>query len=375
LNIPFFDLSRQYRSIKKEVRAEALKVCDSGRYILGGNVSGLEAEIASYCGAGYGVGVASGTDALFLSLMASGIGPGDKVLTTPFTFVASVSVIKMLGAEPVFVDIDARTFNMDPRATEALLKKNPKGVKAMIPVHLYGQCADMAPLMRVARKYGIKVVEDAAQSIGATYKKKKAGAIGDFGCFSFYPTKNLGAMGDGGMIMVKSKKKAELLKKLRGYGATGRYLYDMIGVNSRLDEIQAAVLRVKLRYLDKWADERGKNAERYRKFFNKAGLDKVVGMPYIMDECGSVYNQFVVTVKKNRDALRAHLLSCGIGTEVYYPLSMHLQKCFKYLGYKNGDFPISEKASRTVLALPIFQGLTGAEIKRIVSSITAFYAS
>ncbi len=374
MKIPFFDLSRQYRTIKKEVRAEALKVCDSGRYILGDNVSALEAEVASYSGAGYGVGVASGTDALYLSLLACGVGPGDRVLTTPFTFVATVSVIQMLGATPVFADIDARTFNMDPEAVTAILKRRAKGIKAMIPVHLYGQCADMAPLMRVARKYGIKVVEDAAQSIGAVYGKKKAGSIGDFGCFSFYPTKNLGAMGDGGMITVRSKRSAELLKKLRGYGASGRYLYDAIGVNSRLDEIQAAILRVKLRYLEKWTDERRKNASIYRSLFQKAGLDNAVASPLILPECRSVYNQFVISVK-NRDALRRHMADDGIGTEVYYPLAMHLQKCFKYLGYKRGDFPESERASRTVLALPIFQGLKRAELKRIVSSIAAFYAS
>jgi len=374
LKIPFFDLSRQYKTIKKELRAEVLKVCDSGRYILGDNVSDLEAEIASYSGAGYGVGVASGTDALSLSLMASGVGPGDKVLTTPFTFVATVSVIEKLGARPVFVDIDEKTFNIDPSAVEALLKRRGHGIKAIIPVHLYGQCADMSPIMKAARKYGIKVVEDAAQSIGAMYGKKKAGSIGDFGCFSFYPTKNLGGMGDGGMITVKSKKNALLLKKLRGYGANGRYLYDSIGVNSRLDEIQAAVLKVKLRYLEKWADERRENASRYRELFKKAGIDDSVGLPLILGECLSVYNQFVVTVKK-REALRTHLATSGIGTEVYYPLSMHLQKCFKYLGYKKGDFPASEKASETVLALPIFQGLKRAELKGVVSAIADFYAS
>jgi len=374
LKIPFFDLSRQYKSIKKEVRAEVLKVCDSGRYILGENVSSLEAEVASYSGTAYGVGVASGTDALFLSLLAAGVGLGDKVLTTPFTFVATVSVIEKIGATPVFADIDARTFNIDPGAVEALLKRRGKGIKAMIPVHLYGQCADMTPLMRVARKYGIKVIEDAAQAIGAVYGKKKAGSLGDFGCFSFYPTKNLGAMGDGGMITVKTKKSSALLKKLRGYGASGRYLYDAIGVNSRLDEMQAAVLRVKLRYLDKWADERRDNALRYGELFKKAGLDKIVELPLILPGCGSVYNQFVLTVKK-REALRERLSADGIGTEVYYPLPMHLQKCFKYLGYKRGDFPVAEKASKTALALPIFPGLKKAELIRVVSSIADFYAS
>jgi len=374
LKIPFFDLGRQYKTIKKELRAEVLKVCDSGRYILGDNVSALEEEVASYSGAGYGVGVASGTDALYLSLMASGVGPGDKVLTTPFTFIATVSVIEKLGARPVFVDIDEKTFNIAPSAVETLLKRRGRGIKAIIPVHLYGQCARMTPIMKAARKYGIKVIEDAAQSIGAMYGKKKAGSMGDFGCFSFYPTKNLGGMGDGGMITVQSKENAVLLKKLRGYGAVGRYLYDAIGVNSRLDEVQAAVLKVKLRYLEKWSDERRENASRYRGLFKKAGLEGSVELPLILPECRSVYNQFVVTVK-NREALRAHLGNRGIGTEVYYPRPMHLQKCFKYLGYKQGDFPASERASKTVLALPIFQGLKMTELKRVVSSIADFYAS
>lgn len=372
MNIPFFDLSRQYRGIKKEIKTEVARVCDSGRYILGPNVTALEAEVAGYSGASYGVGVASGTDALYLSLMAAGVGRGDKVLTTPFTFVATVSVIEKLGALPVFVDIDPRTFNIDPNAAEAFLKRNAKGVKAMIPVHLYGQCADMAPLMRLGRKYGIKVIEDAAQAIGAGYGKKKAGAIGDFGCFSFYPTKNLGAMGDGGMITTTSRKRAELLKKLRGYGASGRYLYDLIGVNSRLDEVQAAVLRVKLRYLDKWAAEREKNARLYRELFKKAGLEEAVSLPVILPSCPSVYNQFVVKALR-REALRKHMADDGIGTEVYYPLPMHLQKCFKYLGYKRGDFPCSEEAAGSALALPIFQGLKKAELAHIVSSIRGFY--
>ncbi len=372
MKIPFFDLSRQYRSIKKDVRKEVLKVCDSGRYILGPNVTALEEEVASYCGAGFGVGVASGTDALYLSLMAAGVGPGDRVLTTPFTFVATVSVIEKLGARPVFVDIDPRTYNMDPDAVEAFLKRRSRGVRAMIPVHLYGQCADMKPLQAAARRYGIKVVEDAAQSIGASYGRKKAGALGDFGCFSFYPTKNLGAMGDGGMVTTKTRRNAALVKKLRGYGASGRYVYDMIGVNSRLDEVQAAVLRVKLKHLESWAEERRRSAARYEDLFRKAGLESVVDLPYILPQCRSVYNQFVIRAPK-RDALKEHLGADGIGTEVYYPLPMHLQKCFRYLGYKRGDFPEAEKATRSVLALPIFQGLKKSEQEAIVGSIARFY--
>ncbi len=374
MKIPFFDLSRQYKSIKKDVRKEVLKVCDSGRYILGPNVAALEEEVAAYCGAGQGIGVASGTDAIFLSLLASGVGLGDRVITTPFTFVATVSVIEKLGARPIFVDIDPRTFNMDPGALEALLKRRSSRIKAVIPVHLYGQCAHMAPIMALARKHGIKVIEDAAQSIGASYGKKMAGSIGDFGCFSFYPTKNLGAMGDGGMVTTRGKRNAGLVRKLRGYGASGRYLYDMIGVNSRLDEVQAAVLRVKLKHLDCWADERRRAAARYRDLFKRAGLDTLIELPYIQPECRSVYNQFVVSASK-RDALKRHLAADGIGTEVYYPLPMHLQKCFKYLGYRRGDFPHAERASKTVLALPIFQGLKKAEQAAIVDSIAGFYGA
>lgn len=368
------DLGSQYRKIKKEVLAEIRKVCDSQHYVLGKNVKSFEQEVADYCGSKYAVGVASGSDALLLSLMAAGVGPGDKVITTPFTFFATVGSIAILGAEPVFVDIDPRTYNMDPASLEKRLKaRSTKDVKAVIPVHLFGQCADMGPIKRVSKKYGLKIVEDAAQAIGAEYKGKKAGSLGDTGCFSFYPTKNLGGFGDGGMITTNNKSTAEKLRMLRGHGSRKRYYHEILGTNSRLDEIQAAALRVKLRYLDEWQSLRIRNAGRYDELFKKAGLDEKVTLPYVQKENLSVYNQYVVRVPK-RDALRERLKEKGIGTEVYYPVPVHLQKCFRHLGLGKGDFPVSEKAAREVMALPIYPELTLKQQKYVVSAIEAFYA-
>ncbi|GMR05144.1 MAG: DegT/DnrJ/EryC1/StrS family aminotransferase [Thermodesulfobacteriota bacterium] len=372
MRIPFLDLSRQYRKIRKEVLREVTKVCDSQHYILGKNVSSLEEELASYCGTKYAVGVASGSDALLLSLMALGVGPGDRVVTTPFTFFATAGSIVEVGAEPVFVDIHPETFNLDPDSLEILLKKSSKRVKAIIPVHLYGQCAEMKEINRIARKYGVKVIEDAAQAIGAEYRGKKAGSLGDTGCFSFYPTKNLACLGDGGLVTTNNSKTARILKKLRIHGTSAKYLYDTVGVNSRLDEIQAAVLRVKLKYLDSWNSARIRNADLYRRLFSRAGLDGAVDVPDIVKGNVSVYNLFVILVK-SRDGLREHLGKAGVGNEVYYPLPLHMQKCFKGLGYKRGDFPISERVAREILALPIFPELKTGEQKYVVSSIEGFY--
>lgn len=373
MKVPLLDLSGQYRSIRKEVLDEVKKVCDSQHYILGRNVSSLESEIAAYCGAKYAVGVASGTDAILLSLMAAGIGPNDKVITTPFTFFATAGSIARLGAVPLFVDIHPDTCNIDPDSLEHALRKKAKGAKAVIPVHLYGQCADMAPIASLARKYGLAVIEDAAQSIGAVYRGTKAGALGHMGCFSFYPTKNLGGLGDGGMVTTDSSRLAERLKMLRVHGSRKRYYHDTVGVNSRLDEIQAAVLRVKLKYLDKWTALRIRNAGRYDMLFKKAGMTDIVRLPHIEEGNVSVFNQYVISVK-NRDALRAHLTEQGIGTEIYYPLPLHLQKCFRYLGCKKGDFPASEKAAKEVLALPIYPELGLEQQKDVVSGVAGFFA-
>lgn len=372
MKVQLLDLAAQYRKIRKEVLRKVEEVCDSQHYVLGKNVSGLEHEIAEYCGAKYAVGVGSGTDALILSLMEAGVKAGDRVATTPFTFFATAGAISLLGAIPVFVDIHPGTYNIDPACLEAILKKRPRGIKAVIPVHLYGQCADMGPVNRLARKFGLTVIEDAAQSIGAAYKGKKAGSLGDMGCFSFYPTKNLGGFGDGGMITTNSARRAARLKMLRVHGSRKRYYHDIVGTNSRLDEIQAAVIRVKLKYLDEWAGKRIKNGERYNRLFEKAGLKDTLMLPFVQDSNHMVYNQYVVRVKK-RDTLREYLAQRGVGTEIYYPLSLHEQKCFKSLGYKRGDFPVSELVAREALALPIYPELREKEQKYVVSCIAGFY--
>lgn len=372
LKVQLLDLAAQYRKIRKEVLKEVEKVCDSQHYVLGKNVAGLEAEISAYCGSKYAIGVASGTDAILLALMAAGVKAGDKVVTTPFTFFATAGSIARLEAIPVFVDIHPLTYNIDPESLEALLKKDSKGVKAIIPVHLYGQCADMDPINRLARKYRIKVIEDAAQSIGAAYRGKMSGVLADLACFSFYPTKNLGCFGDGGMVTTNDQKLADRVRMLRVHGSRVRYYHDEVGMNSRLDEIQAAVLRVKLKRLEDWTIGRINNAARYDRLFAKAGLTSIVRLPYIQDGNRSVYNQYVVRVPK-RDDLRAHLAGAGIGSEIYYPLPLHMQKCFKGLGYRKGDFPVSEKAAKEVLALPIYPELKESEQKYVVSSIKEFY--
>ena len=372
MKVQLLDLASQYRKIRKEALEEIKKVCDSQHYILGKNVAALESEIAAYTGAKYAIGVASGTDAILIALMAAGVKAGDKVVTTPFTFFATAGSISRIGAIPVFVDIDPETYNIDPTALEALLKKSSKGVKAVIPVHLYGQCADMDPVMKIAKKYKLCVIEDAAQSIGAGYKGKRAGAIGHMGCLSFYPTKNLGCFGDGGMVTTNDAKLAERSKMLRVHGSRVRYYHDEVGANSRLDEIQAAILRIKLKRLDSWATGREKNAKKYDALFAKAAIKGVLSTPRISEGSTSVYNQYVIRVKK-RDELRAYLAAEGIGSEVYYPLPLHMQKCFKGLGYKKGAFPVSEKAAKEVLALPIYPELTTAQIKHVVATIASFF--
>ncbi len=373
MNVKLLDLERQYRKIKNEVMSEIKSVCDSQHYVLGSNVKALEEEIAAYCGAKYAVGVASGTDAILLALMAAGVGPGDKVVTTPYTFFSTAGSIALLGAKPVFVDIEPDTFNIDPDELGRLLKRSSKGVKAVIPVHLYGQCAEMDTIRSLAHNHSLSVIEDAAQSIGARYKKRGAGALGDFGCFSFYPTKNLGCFGDGGMVTTNNRQRAEKLRMLRGHGSRRRYYYDIVGTNSRLDEVQAAVLRVKLKYLDEWAEGRRRNAGKYTELFSKSGLGDAVTVPEIRKENLSVYNQYVVLVKK-RDRLRKYLAEKGVGSEIYYPMSLHQQKCFKELGYKTGDFPVSESVAKKTLALPIYPELKAGELRYVVSTIADFYS-
>ena len=378
MNVKLLDLSHQYRSIRREVLQRIREVCDAQSFVLGKNVRALEEEIAQFCNARYAVGVASGSDAILLALMASGVGPGDRVITTPYTFFATASAIVRLGAIPVFIDIDPATYNIDPHGIEEYLKKASrraiiaKSLKAIIPVHLFGQCAAMKPITTLAKTYGLKVVEDAAQSIGAEYKGKRAGSLGNIGCFSFYPSKNLGGFGDGGMVTTNTKGLADKLRILRVHGSKVKYYHQYVGINSRLDEIQATVLRLKLTRLERWEEGRRKNARRYDRLFKTKGLATIVSTPEVDPDNRSIYNQYVIRVKK-RDALRSHLAAKGIGTEIYYPVPLHLQKCFSEFGYKRGDLPVSEKAARETIALPIYPELTAREQHYVVDTIGEFY--
>ncbi|MEA2013805.1 MAG: DegT/DnrJ/EryC1/StrS family aminotransferase [Thermodesulfobacteriota bacterium] len=362
MKIPLLDLNAQLQTIEKEVKAAVNEVIDSTRYIMGPKVEELEAKIAEYAGAKYATGVSSGTDALLISLMVLDIGPGDIVITTPFSFFATAGVIARLGAIPAFVDIDPDTYNLSPAALrkwfESETDKRDK-VKAIIPVHLYGQCADMDPILEIAREYNIPIIEDAAQAIGARYPSKagtkKAGSMGTMGCFSFFPSKNLGAMGDGGMVVTDDATIDEKLKKLRNHGAKPKYYHALIGGNFRLDPIQAAILLVKLPHLDKWHSLRQENAAHYDKNLNVKGITKPV-IAYKREF--HIYNQYVISVAEKRDDLRKFLTENTIGTEIYYPVPFHEQECFRYLGYKSGDFPNSEYAATHTIALPIYPELT-----------------
>lgn len=366
MSVPFFDLKRQYQEIGEEINSAIRTVEESAMFILGKNVASLEAEVAGFCGVKHGIGVASGTDALHLSLRALGIGVGDEVITSPFTFVATVEAIFYTGAKPIFVDIDPKTFNIDPKKIKDKVTKN---TKAIIPVHLYGQAADMSQIMDLAKNYNLKVVEDSAQAISAEYDGKKACSFGDTACLSFFPTKNLGCFGDGGMVLTSDDKVAESIRMLRGHGAKGTYHYETLGFNSRLDELQAAILRVKLKYLDKWTSKRQKNAALY-----DALLKDVNGIESPRALNGKhVFHQYTIRAKA-RDKLFDFLKSKGIGCMVYYPKSLHLQKAYKSLGHKLGDFPESEKAQSEVLSLPIFPELTDEEVQEVAAAIKLFYS-
>lgn len=347
------------------------RVVETQLFILGEEVASLEEEVAAYSECRYAVGCASGSDALLLALMAYNIGPGDEVLTVPYTFFATVAAISRLGATPVFVDIDADTFNMNVEAAVKALASRPK-IKAVIPVHLFGACADLDPIFIAAKARGIPVIEDAAQSIGSGYKGRRAGSLGDIGCFSFFPSKNLGAFGDGGMCTAADPAIANRLRALRIHGSQKKYFHDLVGVNSRLDALQAAVLRVKLRYLDAWSAGRQRNADTYRRLF--AGHRTPVILPQARDyQTRHIYNQFVIRAER-RDELQRYLKRAGIGTEIYYPLPLHLQRCFADLGYKQGDMPVSEQVAANSLALPIYPELTPEDLAYVVDNIRSFYA-
>lgn len=407
MSIPLLDLNRQYDTIKEEIRTAIDGVLESQYFIMGDKVKEFEDEVGQYCETDHTYGCASGSDALLLSLMAMDIQPGDYVLTSPFTFFATAGAISRLNAIPVFLDIEKDSYNLDPKQVELFLRRehplykkldpDPKKVKAMIPVHLYGQMADMDPIMEIAGEFGLKVIEDAAQAIGATYKGRKAGSIGDFGCFSFFPSKNLGAYGDAGLITVKDPELAEKTDILRLHGAKPKYHHSLVGINSRLDAIQAAVLSVKLKYLDEWSEKRRAIAHKYNTLFNEAGIagDLNQCTDACSDNCGldsnsiitpletigasdrdgrHIYHQYTIRTKK-RDALAKVLSEENIGHSVYYPIPLHEQECFSYLGYKASDCPNAHCASQQVISLPIYPELKEEEIQKVADTVISVHTS
>jgi dTDP-4-amino-4,6-dideoxygalactose transaminase len=365
MNVPLLDLKAQYTAIKAEVEASIAEVMESQHFILGPKVEQCEKAIAAYSGCAHAIGVSSGSDALLACLMAEGIGPGDEVITTPYTFFATTGAIARLGATPVFVDIDPATYNLDP---SQIPSKVTAKTRAIIPVHLYGQMAEMDPVMRVADEHGLVVIEDAAQAIGAEYKGRRAGSIGHYGCFSFFPSKNLGAAGDGGMVVTNDAQRAEKLRCLRGHGSKPKYYHKIIGGNFRLDAIQAAVVSAKLPHLDDWTNARQRNAQKYDALFRESGIP--IGLPAVASD-RHIFNQYVVRVSDRND-LQAALQKKGVGTEVYYPVPMHLQECFAYLGHATGSFPESERAANETVAIPIHPELTDLQAHFVVQCIREF---
>jgi dTDP-4-amino-4,6-dideoxygalactose transaminase len=385
MQVPLLDLKLQYKTLAAETQAAIEKVCASQHFILGPAVKELEASVAAYSRCRFGIGVSSGTDALLLALMALDIGRGDAVITSPFTFFATAGTIARAGATPVFCDIDAATFNLSPATVQAFLQKNCERradglytrngdrIKAIMPVHLYGQMADMPALMSIAQSNGLHVIEDAAQAIGSEDANgRRACSYADVGCLSFFPTKNLGAFGDAGMCVANDPALTERMEILRVHGGKPKYFHPFIGGNFRIDELQAAVLNVKLKYLDSWTEGRQRNAAHYDAAFKKADLGRAVQTPVAHPGYRHIYNQYVIRVR-DRDLLRQHLTANGVGTEIYYPLPLHLQKCFAYLGHRAGDFPQSEQAAGESLAVPIFPELQAAQIQYVVDTIAAFF--
>ncbi len=384
--VPLLDLKAQYAQIRAEVLPVIENVCESQHFILGEHVRAFEAEVAQYCGASAGVGVSSGTDALLLALMAFGIGAGDEVITSPFTFFATAGTIARTGARPVFCDIDPGNFNLSAAAVESFIERQcrvERGVlvnrwtggriRALMPVHLYGQSADMDALVRIARQHGLRIIEDAAQAIGTEYSDgARVGSIGDIGCFSFFPSKNLGAFGDAGLCTTNDLDLAEHMRVLRVHGGKPKYFHAFIGGNFRIDELQAAILRVKLKHLDAWTEGRQRNAAYYSAAFGRAGLAPHVVTPRAPAAGRHIFNQYAVRAER-RDELRAALTERGIGTEIYYPVPLHLQQCFAHLGYQHGDFPESERAAAETLALPVYPELSEAQLAHVVAAVAEFY--
>lgn len=389
MNIPMLDLKSQYQSIKQEIDQKILEVVASQRFILGDEVEALEREVADYSGAGFGVGVSSGSDALIISLMALGVEEGDYIVTTPFTFFATAGAVARLKAVPIFCDIEEDSFNLDPKQLADLLdikieKRDMNRIKAIIPIHLYGQITDMDPIVQLAEKYRLKIIEDAAQAVGAEYPSangpKKACTLGDMGILSFFPSKNLGAFGDGGMVLTNDAELAARLKLLRVHGSRNKYFYDVLGGNFRLDALQAGILRIKLKHLEGWQQQRRARAATYSRLFQESGLvgEGKVQVPKELYKDSNVtdyhtYHQYVIRAK-DRDKLQPFLKEKEIPSAIYYPLGLHQQKCFAYLGYKEGDFPVTEKATREVLALPIYPELKPEQQQFIVDGIAEFYS-
>jgi dTDP-4-amino-4,6-dideoxygalactose transaminase len=370
ISVPALDLKAQYASLREEIEPVVRDVIESQYFILGPEFSGFESEVAAYCGVGHAIGCASGSDALLLPLMALGVGPGDEIVTSPYTFFATGGAIWRTGAKPVFVDIEPDTFNIDPQKLEDAVTSR---TRAILPVHLYGQTADMRPIHDVAARHGLAVLEDAAQAIGAAYQGKRTGGLGHAAAFSFYPSKNLGGFGDAGMVTTDDPELARTMARLRVHGMEPKYHHQEVGFNSRLDALQAAILRVKLRHLDAWTEDRRAAACRYRELFEASGVGGRVVLPVEREDCLHVYNQFVVRVPATaRDALRTHLAAKRIGTEIYYPIPLHLQPCFAPLSHVAGEFPVSETAAAQTIALPMYPELTASAQEYVVDTLSLF---
>jgi dTDP-4-amino-4,6-dideoxygalactose transaminase len=367
MKISLLDLKKQFKEVGEEIIKEIKNLCEQGQFILGEKVIELEKKLANYCGVKYGIGTGSGTDAIVLSLKAFNIKEGDEVILPDFTFFATAGAVCLVGGKPIFVDIELETYNIDPYLIEKAI--TPK-TKAIIPVYLYGQCADMDPIIEIAKKYNLKIIEDSAQSIGAKYKNKPSCSMGDTGILSFFPTKNLGAYGDGGMVLTDDKNLEEKIKLLRVHGSKKKNYHEMVGLNSRLDALQACILLVKLKYLDKWTTERQRHAKIYDEELKE--IEEII-LPKVKEGNIHVYNQYIIRVKKDRDNLRRYLQENEIATQIYYPLPLHLQKCFLHLGYKKGDFPCSEEVASTNLSLPIYPELEEEEQMKIISCIKKFF--
>ncbi len=370
MNVPLLDLKEQNAILRPEIEAAIARVLDSNGFILGPEVAELEKELADYCQVKHAIGCASGSDAILLALMAYDIGPGDEVITTPYSFFATVSAITRLGATPVFVDIDPETYNIDVSKVEAAITPRTNAIE---PVHLYGQCADMTALLEIGERHGVPIIEDAAQAIGAEWKGKRAGEMGAIGCFSFYPSKNLGGMGDGGFLTTNDDELAEKLLALRVHGSIEKYYHRYVGLNSRLDGFQGAVLRVKLPHLEEWTEKRRANADHYRKLFTDLGLTENITLPVEVEGARHIYNQYVIRVPGHRDELRAFLTERGIGTDIYYPVPLHLQECFAYLGGAKGQMPEAERAADETLALPIYPELRREQQEYVAETIDEYF--